>query len=155
LVRLITGNRVKVPPSGFPGSGKNIEIELTHSPERISANMVVMATGQKPNSGLLDELEKSSGIPLVNRDNGCISVKPTLQLQSDHFPNIFSLGDVANTGSHKAARPGAQQAGVVARNIVSLIRDGKAAEEFVATPPGIHLSLGLVGHGYILPPPAF
>ena len=106
--------------------------------------MVIMATGQKPNNGLVAQLAESSGVSLVNPANGCIFVKPTLQLKSEKFPNIFSLGDIADTGSHKAARPGAQQAGVVARNIVSMIENGQPAEEFKPTPAAIHLSLGIV-----------
>ena len=105
-----------------------------------------MATGQKPNNGLVAQLAESSGVSLVNPANGCIFVKPTLQLKSEKFPNIFSLGDIADTGSHKAARPGAQQAGVVARNIVSMIENGQPAEEFKPTPAAIHLSLGIVSY---------
>ena len=106
--------------------------------------MVIMATGQKPNNGLVAQLAEKSSTALVNPANGCIFVKPTLQLKSEKFPNIFSLGDIADTGSHKAARPGAQQAGVVARNIISMIENGTAAEEFKPTPAAIHLSLGIV-----------
>jgi NADH dehydrogenase FAD-containing subunit len=140
---LITGNRVKIPQGGFPETGEEVQIELTNG-DILTANMVIMATGQTPNNGLVAQLAESSGTSLVNPANGCIFVKPTLQLQSEEFPNIFSLGDIADTGSHKAARPGAQQAGVVARNIVSMIENGQPAEDFKPTPAAIHLSLGFV-----------
>jgi NADH dehydrogenase FAD-containing subunit len=140
---LITGNRVKIPQGGFPETGEEVQIELTNG-DILTTNMVIMATGQTPNNGLVAQLAESSGTSLVNPANGCIFVKPTLQLQSEKFPNIFSLGDIADTGSHKAARPGAQQAGVVARNIVSMIENGQPAEEFKPTPAAIHLSLGFV-----------
>jgi pyruvate/2-oxoglutarate dehydrogenase complex dihydrolipoamide dehydrogenase (E3) component len=102
---LITGNRVKIPQGGFPETGEEVQIELTNG-DILTANMVIMATGQTPNNGLVAQLAESSGTSLVNPANGCIFVKPTLQLQSEKFPNIFSLGDIADTGSHKAARPG-------------------------------------------------
>jgi hypothetical protein len=87
-----------VPAGGIPENGDKVQIELTNG-DKLTTDMVIMATGQKP-----------------------------------------------NTGSHKAARPGAQQAGVVARNIVSMIENGQAAEEFKPTPAAIHLSLGIVSH---------
>jgi NADPH-dependent 2,4-dienoyl-CoA reductase/sulfur reductase-like enzyme len=134
---------VKIPPGGIPENGDKVQIELTNG-DFLTTDMVLMATGQSPNNGLVAQLAETSGTSLVNPANGCIFVKPTLQLKSEKFPNIFSLGDIADTGSHKAARPGAQQAGVVARNIVSMIQNGEPAEEFKPTPAGIHLSLGIV-----------
>lgn len=57
---------------------------------------------------------------------------PTLQIDSSderltgtaypNYPNVFALGDVADTGAHKAARPGHFQSGVVTRNIQRLIK---------------------------------
>lgn len=134
---------MKIPSGGIPENGDKVQIELTNG-DKLTTDMVIMATGQTPNNGLVAQLAESSGVSLVNPANGCIFVKPTLQLKSEKFPNIFSLGDIADTGSHKAARPGAQQAGVVARNIVSMIENGQPAEEFKPTPAAIHLSLGIV-----------
>lgn len=76
-------------------------------------------------------------------------MKPTLQVDAPDLPKIFALGDVADTGAHKAARPGSAQAGVVARNIEKLILAGKSEpetklDEYHADSAGIHLSLGLV-----------
>ena len=136
---------MKVPAAGIPENGDKVQIELTNG-DTLTTDFVIMATGQKPNNGLVIQLAESSGTELVNPANGCIFVKPTLQVKSEKFPNIFSLGDIADTGSHKAARPGAQQAGVVARNIVSMIENGQPAEEFKPTPAAIHLSLGIVSH---------
>ena len=138
---------MKIPPGGIPENGDKVQIELTNG-DTLTTDMVIPATGQTPNNGLVAQLAVSSGVSLVNPANGCIFVKPTLQLKSEKFPNIFSLGDIADTGSHKAARPGAQQAGVVARNIISMIENRQPAEEFKPTPAAIHLSLGIVS----LPP---
>lgn len=38
-------------------------------------------------------------------EQGYIAVKDTLQIKDDRFPNVFSLGDIAATAAHKAARP--------------------------------------------------
>lgn len=76
-------------------------------------------------------------------------MKPTLQVDAPDLSKIFALGDVANTGAHKAARPGSAQAGVVARNIWKLILAGQSnpeikLEEYYPDSAGINLSLGLV-----------
>lgn len=134
---------MKVPSEGFPENGSNFQIELSGG-STLTTDMIIMATGQKPNNSLVAKLAEKSGTSLLNTTNGCILVKPTLQLKDDRFPNIFSLGDIADTGSHKAARPGAAQAGVVARNIASMIQNEQPAEIFTPTPAAIHLSLGLV-----------
>ncbi|KAF9071549.1 hypothetical protein BDP27DRAFT_1418902 [Rhodocollybia butyracea] len=62
---------------------------------------------------------------------GYIRVLPTLQIdtssdgKSTSYPNVFALGDVADTGAHKAARPGHFQSGVVTRNIQRLIESNQ------------------------------
>jgi apoptosis-inducing factor 2 len=72
-------------------------------------------------------------------------VRQTLQIADDSAPNVFALGDVADTGANKAARPGTAQAKVVARNIVRLI-EGKTEEleTYTFDSPAIHLTLGIV-----------
>jgi hypothetical protein len=62
---LITGNRVKIPQGGFPETGEEVQIELTNG-DILTANMVIMATGQTPNNGLVAQLAESSGTSLVN-----------------------------------------------------------------------------------------
>ena len=54
-------------------------------------------------------------------------------------PYIFAVGDVADTGAHKAAKPRGQ-AGVVAKNIAEMVR----GEHVQIGSPAIHLTLGLV-----------
>ena len=60
----------------------------------------VISTGQTPQSALLSTLSPSS-----IKDNGFIKTLKTLQIDDPAYPNIFALGDVADTGAHKAARP--------------------------------------------------
>ncbi|KAH2607064.1 hypothetical protein KXW34_006566 [Aspergillus fumigatus] len=142
-VRLIVGARASVPPEGFPTNGKPFDVELTNG-SKVSTEFVILATGQRPTNDLLTSLTSSSSGSLINPDNGFIRVRPTLQLQDERFSNIFAVGDIADTGAQKAARPGSVQAGVVARNIQALIEGRRAEEEYVPPPAAIHLTLGMV-----------
>lgn len=54
------------------------------------------------------------------------------------------MGDVADTGAHKAARPALRQAPVVVENIEHLANSEPLEQYEVAEGPSIHLSLGLV-----------
>lgn len=113
----------------------------------ISADLVIQATGQIANTQFLSTLEPSSEGSLINPVNGFIRVRRTLQFQDLKYPNLFAVGDIADSGAHKAARPGVGQAVVVAKNIVSLIEGKEPQENVVVLPPAIHLTLGLVRHG--------
>lgn len=65
---------------------------------------------------------------------GQVKVLPTLQLEGK-YSNIFSLGDVAATGSAKMVFHVMDQGPIVASNIVSLIRNnGKKLKEYVPKP---------------------
>ncbi|GIC84267.1 NAD(P)/FAD-dependent oxidoreductase [Aspergillus udagawae] len=141
-VRLIVNARVSVPVEGFPTDRKPFDVQLSNG-GRVSTEFVILATGQRPNNDLLTSLTPSRSGSLINPDNGFIRVRPTLQLQDENFPNIFAVGDIADTGAQKAARPGSVQAGVVARNIQALIEGRRAEEEFAPPPAAIHLTLGM------------
>ncbi|KAL2802572.1 hypothetical protein BJX63DRAFT_425977 [Aspergillus granulosus] len=143
-IKFITGSRIQVPPEGFPASTP-FTVNLTNGTSLPGKyDFVILATGQTPNTDLLTSLPASpeSG-SLLNPSNGFINIRPTLQFQDAQYPHLFAVGDIADTGLRKAARPGAVQAGVVARNINALIRGGEAVEEFPRQPAGIHLTLGL------------
>ncbi|KAH8892831.1 FAD/NAD(P)-binding domain-containing protein [Thozetella sp. PMI_491] len=141
-VRLLTGSRVVVPSGGFKRDGKPVKVELQDGTS-LFADLVIPATGQTPNTAFLSGLRTTSEGSLINPANGFIRVRPTLQFQDPQFNNLFAVGDIADSGAHKAARPGVGQGAVAAKNIVSLI-EGKEPTEFVTiSPPGIHLTLGL------------
>ncbi|KAF7137102.1 hypothetical protein CNMCM5793_007115 [Aspergillus hiratsukae] len=141
-VRLITDARVSVPLEGFPTNGRAFDVQLTNG-SKVSTEFVILATGQRPNNDLLSSLTPSRPGSLINSDNGFVRVRRTLQLQDESFPNIFAVGDIADTGAQKAARPGSVQAGVVARNIQALIEGRRAEEEYAPPPAAIHLTLGM------------
>lgn len=67
-----------------------------------------------------------------------------MQFQDPSYPHFFAVGDIADTGVRKAARPGAAQAGVVARNIQALIGGRTPEENFPRIPAAIHITLGMV-----------
>ncbi|KXT02637.1 hypothetical protein AC578_1162 [Pseudocercospora eumusae] len=141
-IRLITNSRAKLPTRGFRNDGQPFQVELLNG-DRIDSDFVILATGQKPNNQLVDSLPTAHPSGLVNNTNGFLGVKKTLQLHDDAYHNIFAVGDIADTGLHKAARPGAAQAKVVAKNLLALIQHQKAEAEYEYSPRAIHLSLGL------------
>lgn len=144
-VRLVTGSRVVIPPEGFPNDGTPFDVKLTNGSTE-STGFVILATGQTPNNQMVANLTPSTpnDPSVINPDNGFLRIRPTMQLLDQKYSNIFAVGDIADTGAQKAARPGSAQAAVVAKNILSLIEGKKAEDTFVKGPGAIHLTLGMV-----------
>lgn len=144
-IRLITGSRVRIPSDGFPNDGSTFDVELTNGTTE-STQFVILATGQTPNNQLVALLEPSTpeSPSVINPENGFIRVRPTMQFLDDKYSNMFAVGDIADTGAQKAARPGAAQAAVVAKNIQALIEGRSPEEQFVKGPGAIHITLGIV-----------
>lgn len=141
-IKLITGARLTMPQDGVPKDGSSFDVELTDG-RRLSTNFVILATGQTPNNDLMKTLTSSTADSLINPDNGFIPIRPTMQLQDPMYQNMFAVGDIADTGLRKAARPGSAQAAVVAQNIQALIEGRKAEETYPRMPAAIHLTLGM------------
>ena len=141
-VKLVTGNRVVVPPQGFPTDGSDFDVELKDG-SVLPCQLVILATGQLANNQLLDTLPASSSESIINPENGFIRVHSTLQFQDPAYPHMFALGDIADSGAHKAARPGMAQAESVTKNIVDMINGKPASSRIMIGPAGIHMSLGM------------
>ncbi|KAL1405183.1 hypothetical protein Q8F55_008808 [Vanrija albida] len=141
-VRLVTNSRVVIPKGGFPQDGSTFAVQLADG-SSVDAQLVIPATGQTPNNDLVRDLPASTPEPIINPANGFIRVLPTLQFKDAAYPNFFAVGDVADTGAHKAARPGAVQAAAAAANIASLIQGRPPTETLTVSPGGIHLTLGI------------
>ncbi|KAL1864578.1 hypothetical protein Daus18300_007594 [Diaporthe australafricana] len=144
-VKFVGGSRVNIPAEGYPlggTGGEPIPVSLQDG-RTLTADFVVQATGQIPNTQFLKDLAPSSNDSLLNPKNGFIRVKPTLQFQDQAYPHLYALGDVADSGAHKAARPGFAQAVAVAKNIQAMVEGKQPSEEIVVGPPAIHLTLGL------------
>lgn len=121
-VNVVLGEKVIVPRKGYPNHlGKEFDVQLS-SGRSLKADLVILCTGPNPLSSPLRTLSPSS----INPHTKYIRVKPTLQICSSsgvvEYPNVFAIGDVAETGAHKAAKPGSAQAEVAARNIEKMIR---------------------------------
>lgn len=142
-IKFITGSRVVMPADGFPNNGQPFEVELT-SGKKVSTEFVIFATGQTPNNGIVADLPSSTTGSIINPENGYIRVRPSMQFLDDKYPNLFAVGDIADTGALKAARPGVAQAAVLAKNVQAMIEGRKPEESYVLGPAGIHLSLGMV-----------
>lgn len=144
-IKLITGSRVTIPEGGFPRNGTPFEVQLTNGTTE-STEFVILATGQTPNNHLVSDLKPSenSGPSVINPENGFIRVRPTMQFLDEKYSNLFAVGDIADTGAQKAARPGSAQAAVVAKNIQALIAGRKPEEIYAKGPGAIHLTLGMV-----------
>lgn len=141
----IGGSRVTLPPTGFPigGTGEPVTVQLQDG-RTLTADFVVQATGQTPNTQFLADLAPSAPDGLTNPGNGFIRVRPTLQFADPAYPHLYAVGDIADSGAHKAARPGAAQSAAVARNIAAMVEGKEPSEEITVSPAGIHLTLGLV-----------
>ncbi|CCC05340.1 putative Aif-homolog protein [Sordaria macrospora k-hell] len=168
-VEMVLGKRAVVPVGGWAlpvpgqeGKKKKMVVNLAGG-ETVEGDVIIQATGQQPNNEFLVGLEtqqqqqgteeKGNG-RVINPINGFVRVKKTMQFADERFSNfMFAVGDIADSGAHKAARPGSVQAAVAARNVVRLIEhEGKTSEEedvelelesIEVQPAGIHLTLGL------------
>lgn len=138
-VELVTNSGVVLPSGGFPCDGSTFTVKLQDGRE-LQTQLVIPATGQRPNNELVGTLPSRE--PLISTD-GFIRVKPTLQLADPEYPHIFAVGDIADTGAHKAARPGAAQAAVLAKNVLSMVEGKELSEGITITPPALHITLGL------------
>ncbi|RDW57353.1 putative amid-like nadh [Coleophoma crateriformis] len=132
------GSRVKVPSDGYPTDGSNFKVELEDG-SSVPADLAIICTGMTPQSSILQSISPES----IDA-SGFIRTQKTLQISAPERPNIFAIGDVADTGAHKAARPGGKQAAIVASNIQHLLKDEPLENYDGIDPPAIHLTLGII-----------
>ncbi|KAI7897542.1 uncharacterized protein BX663DRAFT_481534 [Cokeromyces recurvatus] len=90
-VKQIMGDRVILPPEGFPLEVKPIQVH-TKNGKVIHGDLAIMCIGMTPNSKLLEQFIPEA----INPVNGFVKVKPTMQIDVDGWPNIFVAGDVAD-----------------------------------------------------------
>ncbi|SPO01203.1 related to Amid-like NADH oxidoreductase [Cephalotrichum gorgonifer] len=135
-VEVVTGSRAVMPKEDVGAGNKPETVELSlQNGRRIPADLVIPATGQIPNNQFV-ELSQLS-------EKGFIKVRPTLQFQGEEYSRVFAAGDIADSGAQKAAKPGIAQAGVVTKNILSLIsgQDPQGHAEIISN--RIHVTMGL------------
>ncbi|GAA5924966.1 hypothetical protein JCM1841_005381 [Sporobolomyces salmonicolor] len=143
-IKTILGSRAKVPQCGFDGWREGDEVETVDG-KKVRADYVIQSTGQTPNSSLLSAVAPSAILP-----NGFIAVTPSFVVTPSNAAEqlggkVFAVGDVAESGAPKAARPALVHAAIVARNIAKLLEGGSADsyETFTPSPGAIHLTLGI------------
>ncbi|KAL1604829.1 hypothetical protein SLS60_004369 [Paraconiothyrium brasiliense] len=136
-LKLVLGKRVKLPKDGYPVNKGRFDVELVDG-TKIPADLAITCNGMTPQSEIIRSLS-----PDVIDEQGYISVKDTLQIKDESFPNVFSLGDIAATAAHKAARPAIKQAEIVAKNVVHLLNQEPLESYQVTDPAAIHLTLGI------------
>lgn len=147
-IKVVLGERVMEWPENpnvVDGTPKTV---TTNKGTKLSADLVLVCTGTKPHSGFMATIDKDTIAP-----NGCIRVKPTLQVTStaddSKFDNFFAIGDCADTDAIRAGHIALAMGNVAARNIVRLIEaaeSGKKAdlELYVPDAPKIKVTLGRV-----------
>ncbi|OCH85873.1 iron uptake cluster protein [Obba rivulosa] len=155
-------------PKVISVNGQIERVVRTESGREIHASMVLLCTGQTPNTALLKDLLPDAIIP-EGPSKGMVRVKRTMQVAEDEeddthlhvpHPHIFAIGDAADAfGAINAGHTAYHQGEAAAKNIVRLIQrsEGKAlvrnadaghnlGEELVRYAPGapaIKVSLGL------------
>ncbi|KIK70490.1 hypothetical protein GYMLUDRAFT_89519 [Collybiopsis luxurians FD-317 M1] len=143
-------------------------VKTTHGRE-IAADLILLCTGQKPNTHFLSDMDARC----VNPDDGLSHVLRSMQLgilspgpqasgdseteqevETTPYPNIFAIGDVADAfGAIPAGHTAYYQGEVAARNILRLIRrseqdpnaslEEEPLELYEPGLPAIKISLGL------------
>ncbi|CAK7224387.1 hypothetical protein SCUCBS95973_005499 [Sporothrix curviconia] len=132
------GSRVASPKASTAApEGQTIDV-VCEDGSKLATELAIVCTGQTPQSGLLKALSPAS----IN-ESGFIKVRDTLQVQDPELNNIFAIGDVADTGAAKAARPAAKQATIVVQNIQHLLNNEPLDKYTGIDPAGIHMTLGI------------
>ncbi|KAF1812368.1 FAD/NAD(P)-binding domain-containing protein [Eremomyces bilateralis CBS 781.70] len=93
---------------------------LLKSGKVLECDAVIHCTGQKPSSQLLSDLAPGS-----ISESGHIRVKPTLQIADDSLPNVYIIGDVADTGTRNPNARSAMRQGQIAADNITRVTWGK------------------------------
>ncbi|TFK72298.1 FAD/NAD(P)-binding domain-containing protein [Pluteus cervinus] len=168
-VEVILGDRLdlaSVKDEKVDASGQRVV--KTTSGREIAAELLLLCTGQSPNTDLLSKWDPST----VDSKTGLAHVLPTMQLgvlppqslstpstednsetaqeETTPYPHIFAIGDSADAfGAIAAGHTAYYQGGVAARNIIKLIKaressnPAESLEAYKPSPPAIKVSLGL------------
>ncbi|KAI9343375.1 hypothetical protein BD770DRAFT_437310 [Pilaira anomala] len=124
-VKQVLGDRVILPPGGFPLEVKPIEVH-TKGGKTIHGDLAIMCIGMTPNSGMLGAISPDS----INKETGFVNVKPTMQIQDDKFTNIFAIGDVIEHTDVKTGHYAWMQGLAALENIRKMI-NGATQQELV------------------------
>lgn len=139
-IKFVLGERLQI-PTELKGKIYHVGQQSlkTDKGTMIESDLTIICTGT---GSFNSDPIKALSSDLVD-EKGQVKVKPTLQVDGK-YSNIFSLGDVAATGSAKMVVYVMEQAPIVSSNIVSLIRNnGKKLKEYTAKEDNaVAISLG-------------
>lgn len=112
--------------------------------EQLTCDLLFLATGGKPNSDLLRELDASA-----IAENGSVKVNEYFQVAG--HPNIFAIGDLADLKEQKQAAKVDLHVSIAAINIVSLAKENKTAKAYPGQKELVVVTTGKKGGaGYIM-----
>ncbi|KAF9073475.1 hypothetical protein BDP27DRAFT_1215895, partial [Rhodocollybia butyracea] len=176
-VNVILGERLDMHSTSLDGESLELNergqrVVKTVQGREVAADLILLCTGQKPNTHFLSAMDPSC----VNPHDGLVHVLRTMQLGSESesesedrtettpYPNIFVVGDVADAfGAIPAGHTAYYQGEVAARNIVRLIQrsemeqsssdraladEPEPLEHYKPGSPAIKVSLGLTKAAY-------
>ncbi|CAE6451270.1 unnamed protein product [Rhizoctonia solani] len=134
-VDIILGD--KISPEAIPQEG----VVTTESGKRIQADLVINATGGRPNTTCLHSLDPSA---LTTR--GTVQVTPELRVKlTSGAQNVWAIGDIIEWAEQKMYLKAATgHAPLVAKNVLAAINGSKPAQ-YKGKPELIMVTLGLKG----------
>ncbi|GAA5859284.1 hypothetical protein JCM8547_008952 [Rhodosporidiobolus lusitaniae] len=144
------GVRAEIPEGGYESlnEGEGGGEVVLQDGRRIKADYVIHALGQTPNSQLLQSSTPSAVLPNgFVRVNKSLLVDPVDGREKEKLGGrVWALGDIAESGAPKAARPAMQQAQLVAKSVAKRLNgEGPEGDEtYSPGPAAIHLTLGIV-----------
>lgn len=167
-VNLILGQRLDL-KSTLPENAEYDEqgrrVVKTEQGKRICADLVLLCTGQVPNTGLMRDLAPHA----VDEKTGMVKVLRTMQVDladsqfinqaseeqgqgRSNLPHIYAIGDAADAfGAINAGHTAHWQAEVAAKNILATIRS-EPLTSYEPGPPAIKITLGLRHRATIMGP---
>ncbi|KAF7291727.1 Pyr-redox-2 domain-containing protein [Mycena chlorophos] len=136
-IEVILGERLQITSASAAGVGGVVH---TSTGREISVDLVLLCTGQRPNTEILSAFDSTT----VDPQTGLAQVEHTMQLVG--HPHIFVVGDAADAfGAIAAGWTADAQAQVAAANVLKLICNDCESElvEYQPPQPAIKVSLGL------------
>ncbi|KAH7108098.1 FAD/NAD(P)-binding domain-containing protein [Auriculariales sp. MPI-PUGE-AT-0066] len=143
-VNVVLDDRVEVPSEDILRKMEaNSRRRYTHTVrtrkgKEIEADLVLVCTGQKPNSQLLRKFAPDS-----LDEWGFVRTEKTMR--AHELPKVFAVGDVAEAGAVKAGHTAWNMGTIAADNIIALVKgaDEKELQHYTPTPPMIKVTLGM------------
>jgi NADH dehydrogenase FAD-containing subunit len=152
-IQTVLGERVMTWPEHPEILDGKLKTLVTSTGRKLTAEMVLPCTGQKPHVALMAAFRPETISPTTGR----IRIHPTLQVDSstpndedvEVMSHIFACGDCAESGAIQAGHTAYWQGQQAAQNIVKMIANKEVLlagplGEYKPTHPAIKVTLGRV-----------